>query len=258
MRSIKLFSAALCVAGLVSSPTLASAQGKVIASNDEWFTQTLGSTGADDRQLLKNAIDLFGLFAGSSVLIYSDNGFLANAGFTSFLTSQGLNPVINSTESESNFSNYSAVFVSSNTNVNLLTGYVNGGGNVFDIAGTGTLGSAAAEAAANNVFLNAFGLGYAPFFQGIAGNVNTSAFAGQGVFGAALFHDVNSVFMNNGNDVVYSLPVAGVTSEVFSVGDHGLFGVAQVTATPEPASLALMATGLFGLVPLIRRRRRQG
>jgi hypothetical protein len=30
----------------------------------------------------------------------------------------------------------------------------------------------------------------------------------------------------------------------------------DVTATPEPATVALMATGLFGLVPLIRRRRK--
>jgi hypothetical protein len=31
---------------------------------------------------------------------------------------------------------------------------------------------------------------------------------------------------------------------------------ANIVATPEPSTVALMATGIFGLVPLIRRRRR--
>jgi len=244
------------VAGFVSSPTAAHAQGKVIASNDEWLTATLGSTGADDRKFLQNSLDWFGVVPGSSVLICSENVFLTNSGFTSFLTSLGLNPVVNAAESASNFSNYDAIFVSSNVNAALLTAYVNGGGNVFDIAGTGTMGGPVAEAAFNNAFLNNFGLGFAPTFQGVIGNVNTSAFAGQGVFGGALFNHVNSIFVNNGNDV-YTTLVVGVTSEVYSAGEHGLYGVAQVqlTATPEPASLALMATGLLGLIPVIRRRR---
>lgn len=257
MRRIRLFSAVLLVAGLVSTPSVSHAQGKVVASNDEWLTATLGATGADDRRFLQNSLNWFGVSAGNSILIYSDNAFLTNGGLTSFLTSMGLNPVINSTESASNFSNYAAIFVSSNVNTNLLTGYVNGGGNVFDLAGTGTLGGAATEAAYNNAFLNNFGLGFAPVFQGLVGNVNTSTFAGQGVFGAALFNHVNSIFVNNGNDVAYTTAVAGVTREVFSAGEQGVYGAAQVelTATPEPATLAFMATGLLGLIPVVRRRR---
>jgi hypothetical protein len=187
----------------------AHAQGKVIASNDEWFTQALGSTRADDHQLLQNALDWFALYASASVPSYSSNGSPANAGYTSFLTSLNLSPVITSTESESNFS-------------------------------------------------NAFGLGYTRLFQGIAGNGTMSALAGQEVYAAALFQNVSSVFVNNGNGVVYSTAVVSVRGEAFAGGDHDVSAIAQVTATPEPASLALIATGLFGLIPVILRRRRQG
>jgi len=217
MRSINFFNAALWVAGAVSTPTIVDAQGQNTASNDEWFMQALGSTGADGRQLVQNAFEWFGVFARSSVRTSSDNGFPGNAGFTSFVTS------------------------------------VNRGGNPFTNAGIGSRGSSPADAY-DNTYCTSVGLGYARFFQSIAGSVTTSVFAGQKAYGD---RDERSIFVNNGNGVVYKTPVGGVAREPFSKGDHDLTGIAHVTATPEPASLALMATGLFGLIPLIRRRRRE-
>lgn len=40
-------------------------------------------------------------------------------------------------------------------------------------------------------------------------------------------------------------------------GGKGLHETPPVTATPEPGSVVLLATGLFALVPVVRRRRRQ-
>jgi hypothetical protein len=63
---------------------------------------------------------------------------------------------------------------------------------------------------------------------------------------------VPSVFAENGNSVLTSTSVAGITSQQFvDANGNGVFGAAQVTATPEPRSIVLMDTGLLGIVPLI-------
>jgi hypothetical protein len=258
MRFSRIATVALTLAALVPALS-ASAQQKLVVSHDEWLTSGPDNSAlffnANEQQFVSNSLDWFGLSGGGTALIYSNDQYLGNHTFTDWLAAKGFTVTSNAAESPTNFGNYDVIFAEGNPTYDPsgLTAYVMGGGNVMYMGGTG-IGGSAVEAAYSNAFLNSFGLSFANVYNGL-GTVNTSGFAGESPFGAALFHDVPSVYANNGNDIS-SFSVAGVTNQVFyDERQHGVFAAAQVTATPEPASLTLLVTGLLGIVGAARQRR---
>jgi hypothetical protein len=187
----------------------------IVVSNDEWmFTnQRIGTD--NDAQF---ATDIAGWLTGGSgnILILSNNFGLEDTGLSGLLTTLGYGVTVTSTAPAS-LAGYAAVFV----------------------------GGAADEAAAWNPFLNAFGLGLATSYNGVTGDIDVSAFQTQHPYGPALFAGVNTVYVDNGNNV--SIVGLGPNGQVFTdAAGNGLYSAVQ-TGVPEPTSLLLLAGPLLAL-----------
>jgi PEP-CTERM motif len=249
--------AALGLAGVLSGYSATASAGSILVSNDEWMFSDGLLTTVDNTKFAKNSISwLTGGVTSGSVLILSNNFGLTGSGYTSLLSGMGYTVSV-TTSAPASLSGYSAVLVAGlNVDNTLLTNYVNGGGSVFLEAGTGS-GGAASEAAQWNTFLNTFGLGLAPTYNGISGNTAVTAFSSQPPFGPALFAGVGSIYMNNGNNVVFGGASTSKDQIFNDPGGNGLFGAWSSTSVsvPEPETLGmvLLGSGLMGF--MVRRRR---
>ena len=230
--------------------------GTIVVSNDEWMFSDSKIGLDNDTQFAKN-IASFVTGGSGNILILSSNFGLTGVTLHGILTGQGYTVATTGTDPGS-FAGYSAVFLAANVgndaNLNTeLTNYVNGGGNVFLEGGTGCCGGAGGEAAYWNPFLNNFGLALGSPYNGVNGDINVAAFQAQGPFGPALFAGVNTVYMNNGNNV--SISGGGPNVQIFyDANQNGLYGVYSTTAVPEPSSLMFLGPGLAGLAGLARRK----
>ncbi|MCU0634568.1 MAG: PEP-CTERM sorting domain-containing protein [Gemmatimonadaceae bacterium] len=254
---------ALALVALGSSPLFAQ---RVFVSHDEWFLNNgFNAPASNERRLLTNALDWFGVGAGDQVLTWSGNQIAyVNSPLGSVVTGRGAT-YTRTTGAVANLSQYKAIFVGGFAVDNTaLINYVLGGGNVVLVGGTCTRLAAGAscdtnagqEAADWQTFLQRFGMGFSSQYNGLA-TVNTSGFAAQGPFGAALFTGVGAVYADNGNSVLTTItPPTGVVRQIFNApSGPGVFGAAVVI--PEPSTYALLGTGLMVLVGVARRRRRQ-
>jgi len=226
--------------------------GSIVVSNDEWMWGDGQIAQGNDTQFAQN-VPAFLTGGSGSILILSNNFGLTGSGLNSELTGLGYT-VTTTTTVPGSLVGYSAVYVGGYAVPDaLLTNYVNAGGNVFLEAGTGYFGGAAGEAAQWNPFLNNFGLGLAPVYNGVGCGVvgGMGGFSSELPFGPALFNGVSSIYICNGNDVLKIGSSPNV--QVWTLGNDGLYG-AYKPVVPEPSSLFLIGTGVIGLGGFLRRK----
>lgn len=160
---------AACAAVLGLSGASVAQVGGIIAVGDEWLVsdQAFTQFQSQTEQLVDNIAGYFDNDGPSSFAVFSNNtiayGTTIGARMTSLGHSWNVNPAQPFTLAT--LQQYDAVFLagpvgSGGANAGTLAQYVNSGGRVMVMAGTGQFGSAPAEAAAWDPFLNTFGLDF--------------------------------------------------------------------------------------------------
>jgi hypothetical protein len=220
-------SAVLLLATMMgASPALGA--GKVIVAHDEWPLSDFGFDSAPGAEPF--ALNVARFFTGGTrpgrFLVYSTNLGLTGAALATTMQSAGHTWVVKDPAAapQEDFGRYDAVFVGQDAvSARRLTDYVNAGGGVYVMSGTGY-----GVADSNwNAFLVSFGLKLA---------VQSNAIEGVTAIQSShpLFQNVDSLLSIAGNSVSVSSTYPG-GAVIASEGGHGLFGV--FTATEVPISV---------------------
>ncbi|MGH7244655.1 MAG: hypothetical protein ACREJD_14680 [Phycisphaerales bacterium] len=182
MRIVPILSFAL--ASMVASTGFAGS-GRIIAIGDEWLLSDSAFVNepAQAAQLATNIAFYFSGGSPSAFLVKSNAAAIPPLGgrgvlgatLATFMTNLGHTWVVDNAPALSlaQLNQYRAVFLAGDpgsgpANADILQQYVNAGGNVLIMVGTGNVsGGAPAEAAAWNHFLTRYGLQFGPTYFGL-------------------------------------------------------------------------------------------
>ena len=179
-------------------------KSKIFVNNDEWTLTDHGFAAAPDAaRYIENLCNWFTGTDGEpgNFLAYSSNFGLAGAKLAQRMAQLGHTYTVSTSLpfTVETLQGYDAVFLGGNVvNQQVLIDYVNAGGNVYIMAGTGW-GGPAAEAAQWNTFLGEFGLQFLPKYNGIGDVFPT-------ISTHPVFDGVGSLYSNNGNTIVATNP----------------------------------------------------
>ena len=248
MTRLKLIIATLLLA-VVANSALA---GRIVVNHDEWTLSDTGFASSPGAGVFTDNVAQF--FSGGgpgNFHAYSNNfgltqSSLANAFSVaghSYSTGNGFAFDL------ANLSAFDGIFLAGSTagvDTSVLVDYVNAGGSVYLGAGTGTFGSAAAEADFWNPFLNNFGIGFQTSFNLSQGDLDVSSEP------HPIFDGVGTLYENNGNTILELVALDPDTS-IFFGGRYAVHDSASVI--PVPAAFWLFGTALIGFVGYSKRRK---
>lgn len=247
----KIFILGLLSTLMINTPAQAA---KIIVANDEWTLSDKGFAEAPDTDIFVK--DIAKWFAGDSngkFHAYSTNFGLTESSLAATMTGAGYTWTtgLNIKFDLPTLLNYDGIFLAGNPADNdVLIDYVEQGGNVYIAGGTGLLNGFGGEAASWNTFLNHFGLGFAPRYNRIIGNVaiNNSY---------PLMNGVSSLYNNDGSDAVVLDTANPHTQVIVKPGLYAVYNSESFTTVPEASSaLGILALGAVGTVSLINRRKK--
>jgi choice-of-anchor A domain-containing protein len=196
--------------------------GRIVVNHDEWTLSNSGfSQNANAAAFARNVAQWFTGGRPGRFLVYSSNFGLRESALAAAMTQAGHSWSAGTSVpfTLATFSQYDGVFFGGTYTVDtaVMTQYVQQGGNIYLMAGTGT-GGAPYEASVWNPFLASFGLRYAPAYNGICNNV-------AGTSAHPVLAGVPSLYYCSGNSVERLSATDPNTAIIHASGTQGLIAV---------------------------------